>query len=347
MAQGCRSRRTGLLLVAVASFAARAQTRRAGAPEAHLPANITQVVAFGERPAWSPDGKKLAFIGKSFGDAFEIDLRTKLVRLLSGHFPHAGLLRVQYLPNGDYLLIGARTFRDINSTRYSDEELWVMKSGASEPPVPLNQKIHEGVAISRSRMRIAWSNTARHFPDVLQDGESVLYVADVVYESGVPKLANKREVLRQRLPECTIEAQDFRIDDTEIVFTCYRENGNKADVKGVNLRTGTVTTFRAIADEYNEAEGVSPDGKWVLVESSLDQGSAEHQTFHYIDIWKLALEPKRTNFVRMTRFSDFDGHKSSNPVVSPDGRSFAFQAGRTSDPPGMGYGIFVYRMPAR
>src|SRR5262245_57822011 len=346
--QGCRSMGgKGLLLVAVASFAARAQTRRAGAPEAHLPANITQVVAFGERPAWSPDGKKLAFIGKSFGDAFEIDLRTKLVRLLSGHFPHAGLLRVQYLPNGDYLLIGARTFRDINSTRYQDEELWVMKRGATEAPVPLDQKIHEGVAISRSRMRIAWSNTSRHSPGVLQDGESALYVADVVYENGVPKLANKREVLRARLPECTIEAQDFRFDDTEIVFTCYRENGNKADVKGVNLPTGAVTTFRAIVDEYNEAEGVSPDGKWVLVESSHDQGSAEHQTFRYIDIWKLALEPHGTNFVRMTRFSDFDGHKSSNPVVSPDGRSFAFQAGRTSDPPGMGYGIFIFHLPAK
>jgi Tol biopolymer transport system component len=49
----------------------------------------------------------------------------------------------------------------------------------------------------------------------------------------------------------------------------------------------------------------------------------------------------------MTRFSDFDGHKSSNPVVSPDGRSFAFQAGRTSDPPGMGYGIFIYRIPVK
>src|SRR5262245_9796640 len=194
MAQGYHSMSGKvLLLVVVASFAARAQTRRAGAPEAHLPANITQVVAFGERPAWSPDGKKLAFIGKSFGDAFEIDLRTKLVRLLSGHFAHAGLLRVQYLPNGDYILIGARTFRDINSTRYQDEELWVMKSNASEPPVALDQKIHEGVAISRSRMRIAWSNTSRHLPGVLQDGESVLYVADVVYENGVPKLSNKRE----------------------------------------------------------------------------------------------------------------------------------------------------------
>ena len=95
--------------------------------------------------------------------------------------------------------------------------------------------------------------------------------------------------------------------------------------------------------EYNEAEGLSPDGKWVLVESSHDQGSADRQTFRYIDIWKLALDPSAA-FARMTRFSDYEGRKAANPVVSPDGSAFAFQAGRASDPPGVGYGIFVMRL---
>lgn len=153
-----------------------------------------------------------------------------------------------------------------------------------------------------------------------------------------------KEILREHQPDCTLEAQDFRFDDTQLIYTCYRENGNKADVMGVDLRTGVVTTYRKIADEYNEAEGVSPDGQWVLVESSHDQGSAEHQTFHYIDIWKLALEPSGRDFVRMTRFGEFEGYKASNPVVSPDQRSFAFQAGRSTDPAGVGYGIFVFRL---
>ena len=213
------------------------------------------------------------------------------MRLLSGHFAHAGILRVQFLPNGDYVLIAARTFKDIQTTRYHDEELWVMKGDASAPPVPLDQKIHEGVAISRTRMRIAWSNSHSQYPETLADSESVLYVADVTYDNGVPRSSNKREIIRARLPECTIEAQDFRHDDTELIYTCYRENGNKADVKGVDLRTGAITTYRKVPDEYNEAEGVSPDGAWVLVESSHDQGSADRQTFHYIDIWKLPIEP--------------------------------------------------------
>jgi hypothetical protein len=223
--------------------------------------------------------------------------------------------------------------------------MWIMKADGRSPPTPLDSKIHEGVAISRTRMRIAWSNSHQQYPDRFPVGESALYVADIVYESGVPHLANKKEIARARQPDCTLEAQDFRFDDTNLIYTCYRENGNKADVMGVDLATGAITTYRKIADEYNEAEGVSPDGKWVLVESSHDQGSAERQTFHYIDIWKLQLDSKGTDFVRMTRFGEFEGHKASNPVVSPDQKSFAFQAGRAADPPGVGYGIFVYRMP--
>jgi hypothetical protein len=57
--------------------------------------------------------------------------------LLTGHFPHKGFLRVQYLPNGDFFLIGARTFEDIQTTRRRDQEMWVLKADAREPPIPL------------------------------------------------------------------------------------------------------------------------------------------------------------------------------------------------------------------
>jgi Tol biopolymer transport system component len=262
--------------------------------------------------------------------------------MLTGHFTHAGFLRVQFLPNGDYLLIGARTFRDIQHTRYEDEEMWVMKADGASAPNPLESKVEEGVAISRTRMRIAWANSHQQYPDRFQPGESALYVADVVYDGGVPRLANTKEILRAHQPDCTLDARDFRFDDTQLIYTCYRED--KADVMGVDLRTGQISTYRKIADEYNEAKGVSPDGKWVLVVSSHDQGSAERQTFRYIDIWRLMLQPNSTNFVRMTRFGEYEGYKASNPVVSPDQCSFAFQAGRSTDPPGVGYGIFVFRL---
>jgi hypothetical protein len=332
----------GACVVATAS-AARAQTFKKGRPEQHLPAQVTQLTGFGERAVWSPDGKRIAFMSKSFGDAFEIDLSTRLTKLLTGHFRHAGFLRVHYLPNGDYLLIGAREFKDIRTTRDRDEEFWIMKPDARSAPVPLGQKVSEGVAISRQRMRIAWANTHGQYPDSLAEGESVIHMADVVYDSaGAPRLANVRELLRAKRPECTLEAQDFRHDDRELVYVCYRER-DKADVMGLDLASGKITTYRKLAGEYNEVEGVSPDGAWALVESSRDQG-ADRQDSRHIDLWKLTLVPNSAEFVRMTRWGDWDGYKASNPTVSPDGRRFAFQSARSTDPAGVGYGIFLYRL---
>jgi Tol biopolymer transport system component len=339
------TRTTWALIALLAAWPARAQepVRKAGSPADHLPPQITQLAAFGERPAWSPDGRRIAFIGKSYGDAFEIDLRTRLIRLLTGHFTHAGFLRIQFLPNGDYFLIGARTFTDIKTTRDRDEEMWIMSADGTHPPVALDHKIFEGVAISRLRERIAWTNNHGQYPDLIPEGESVMYVADIAYLNGIPRLVNKKEVLRTQRAACSLEAQDFRFDDRELIYTCYRQNGTKADVYGLELATGKVTPYRALESEYNEAEGVSPDGRWVLVESSKDQGS-DRQTFHYIDLWRLPLVPNPKTFVRMTHFGDYEGFKASNPVVSNDGRWFAFQAGRSTDPAGVGYGIFVYRL---
>jgi Tol biopolymer transport system component len=246
---------------------------------------------------------------------------------------------VQYLPSGDLFLIGARTFTDIRTTRSRDQEMWVMKAGAGAPPTALDHKISEGVAISRQRMTIAWTNTHGQYPDLLPEGESVMYTADIVYKDGIPALANKKEILRAHAPECTLEAQDFRNDDRELIYTCYRSP--HADVFGVDLNSGKVTTFRKIPDEYNEVEGASPDGKWTLVESSREQGGPERQNSRYIDIWKLRLEPNSTDFVRLTRWGDYEGYKASNPVVSNDGKRIAFQSARNNEPAGVGHGIFI------
>ncbi|HEU4388104.1 MAG TPA: hypothetical protein VFV34_09925 [Blastocatellia bacterium] len=331
-----------VLLLSLYASPCFAQGKRSGNPEQNLPANITQLTAFGERAVWSPDGSRIAFMSKSYGDAFEIDLRTRLTRLLTGHFHHEGFLRVHYLPNGDLFLIGARKYTDAGTTRRRDQEMWVMKAESKSPPVPLDHKISEGVAISRTQLKIAWSNTHDQYPDLLARGESVLYTADVVYKDGVPALSNKKEVARSKSSECTLEAQDFRNNDSELIYTCYRAP-HYADVLGVDLNTGKSTVYRKLADEYDEVEGISPDGRWTLVESSRDQGP-DHQDSNHIDLWKLALEPNSTNFVRMTHWGDYEGYKASNPVVSPDGKWFAFQSARTNEAAGVGHGIFLFRL---
>ena len=313
------------------------QGTRTDNPEENLPPNITRLTHFGERASWSPDGRRIAFMEKSFGDAYEVDVASRAIRLLT-HYPHSGFLRVQFMRNGDYFLIGARTFTDISTTRSRDQEMWILKADAKpgDRAVPLDHKISEGVAISRTSMKIAWSNTRGQYPDQLQQGESVIYTADVVYDGAQPKLANKKEVIRASGPECTLEAQDFRRNDTELIYTCYRSPF--ADVLGIDLATGRTTVYRKVAGEYNEVEGIFPDGEYTLVESSREQAE---QNSNFIDIWRLKLEPGSQDFTRVTRWGEHKGYKASNPVVSPDGRRIAFQSARSKDPAGVGYGIFV------
>jgi Tol biopolymer transport system component len=326
----------GITLAAALAWTSPQGTRQ-GSPEDKLPSNVTRLTHFGERASWSPDGKRIAFMEKSFGDAYEVDVSTKIIRLLT-HYPHPGFLRVQYLPNGDYFLIGARTFTDIGATRSRDQEMWILKADAKpgDRPMPLDHKISEGVAISRKTNKIAWSNTRGQYPELFQQGESAIYTGEIVYENGKPAIANKKEVMRAKAPECTLEAQDFRKNDTELIYTCYRTPF--ADVLGIDLSTGATTVYRKIPDEYNEVEGIFPDGQYALVESSREQ---LEQNSNYIDIWKLKLEPNSQDYTRVTRWGEYRGFKASNPVVSPDGRRIAFQSARSRDPAGVGYGIFV------
>jgi Tol biopolymer transport system component len=342
-------RRRAILWLAIAAAAAAvgavpgAQGTRQGSAEENLPSNIKRLTHFGERASWSPDGRRIAFMSKSFGDVFEVEVATGNIRLLT-HYPHAGFLRAQFLPNGDYFLIGARTFTDIRTTRDRDQEMWILSRSAKpgDRPVPLDHKISEGVAISRTSSKIAWSNTRGQFPEVLAEGESVIYTADIAYDGDKPVLRNKKEVIRARTPECTLEAQDFRKNDTELIYTCYRSPF--ADVLGVDLATGKTVVYRKLAGEYNEVEGIFPNGEFALVESSREQ---TQQNSNYIDIWKLKLEPDSKDFTRVTRWGEYPGYKASNPVVSPDGNSIAFQSARSRDAAGVGYGIFVMDLRRR
>ena len=76
-----------LLVFVITTLPAWAETPTAVSPTDLLPDNIEQLTWFGERPSWSPDGKRIAFMAKSFGDAFEIDVETRQIKLLT-HFPN-------------------------------------------------------------------------------------------------------------------------------------------------------------------------------------------------------------------------------------------------------------------
>jgi Tol biopolymer transport system component len=326
------------VLVSALAAPAAAQPK---SPDRDLPPHITRLTVFGERADFSHDGKRVLFVEKTFGDVYEIDLATKQPRLLTGHFPHHGYTRALYLANGDILLSGPER---LDPEHPGDARvqcyLSVLDRGGTKRPIALGTKCSEGPAVSRRRLHIAWAHVAAQNPDEMPRGGSRIYEADVVYEGGTPKLGEKRLVLDSReLPfRCTLEPQNLRPpDERELTLSAYGHRGT--DVCGVELATGKVVNYSAAPDQYDEPEGISPDGRWTLVES--DRESHTGRGSGHVDIWRLSLDG-RHRWERLTHFNRFAGYKASNPVVSDDGRFIAFQMARSRDPAGVGDGIFLY-----
>src|SRR5919197_6414784 len=70
----------------------------------NFPSYIRRLTHFGERADWSHDGQRVLFVEKTFGDVFEIDLTTGIIRPMTHHYFHEGYLRALYLSNRDILL---------------------------------------------------------------------------------------------------------------------------------------------------------------------------------------------------------------------------------------------------
>jgi hypothetical protein len=327
-----------LVFVTVATSVA-AAPNPGESPADHLPPYITQVTWFGERADWSHDGKKLLFLSKTFGDAMELDLESKVIRNLTAHYHHYGYTRALYLKNGDVLLSGPEAFE---AKRAGDARvqccLFVLDRSYSKPAQPLGTKCSEGPAVSRSRMHIAWTHVAAQYPDEMPPGSSRMQEADVIVENGTPKLTNQKLIIDSRgLPfKCTMETQNFRPpDEKELTFSAYGYQGT--DVCGIDLVTKKLTNYSNSPGQYDEPEGIYPDGQFTLVECD----KQNLQGPNHVDLWKLKLDG--TGYVeRLTYFSDYPGYKASNPVVSDDGKFVAFQMAHSRDSAGVGHGIFVY-----
>lgn len=336
-------KRTCQLLISltalVVSSAQAAEPKAGESPADHLPPNITQVTWFGERADFSHDGKKILFLSKTFGDAMEVDLATKRIRNLTSHFPHHGYARALYLANGDILLSGPESYdpKKISEARVQCW-LYVLDKSGTKPVVPLGTKCSEGPAVSRKRMHIAWTHVAAEYPDEMPAGGSRMQEADILLEDGKAKLANQKLIIDSKdLPfRCTMETQNFRPPgEKELTFSAYGHQGT--DVAGIDLVTKKVTNYSNSPGQYDEPEGIFPDGQFTLVEC--DKQNLKGSGF--VDLWKLKLDGSG-HYERLTHFSDYPGYKASNPAVSDDGKFIAFQMAKSREAAGVGHGLFIY-----
>lgn len=212
-----------LLLLALLTLPLYGQ-RNPSSPLDSLPKNMELLVHFGERADIAPDNQHIAFMSKSFGDAFVIDLKTRLIRCLTCNVPAAAFLRVMYLTTGDYILMGPEKFTDIHISRSRDNELWFLSQKPGSKPIRLGNKMSEGAAISKKSLKISFSELPAQFPDMPKDS-SRLVVADLDLSVGTPRLVNRKVVYESHNASCHLEAQDFYDNDTKMTFTCYQTSG--------------------------------------------------------------------------------------------------------------------------
>ncbi|MGD8896279.1 MAG: hypothetical protein PVJ73_09615 [Acidobacteriota bacterium] len=301
-------------------------------PREKLPPHITPLTDVGQRAEWSLDGTRVLFLTRAGGEVREVDVETGEERPITERFERPegwGFYRVMCLANGDYLLTGGPARKEAY--------LQILDKSLTRPPVVLDEVIAEGPAVSRTRMKIAWTRK-----------QDKIWTADLVYEDGVPRLANRKLVIDNSRVEVDgvryegmVEPQSFRPpEENELIWAQYGSTGAgifTSEVMGVNLGTGKIVNYSRAPNQYDEPEGIFPDGRHTLIECDHHNPKGTSQ----IELYRLRLDGTGQDSVRLTHFSDVEGFRASNPVVRDDGRLIAFQESRSDSPPGSGDGLYL------
>lgn len=342
--------------------------------------HVRKVTDWGSRADWSADSKRLLYVSREYGDAFELDIATGRTRPITFHFSHDGFLRAYYLANGDILLNGVRDHvpgMDIYG-RFNQSELWVLKGDLSGPPVPLNERNMEGLAVARNSMKIAWAKPAgpadakatdeelRKNPQGIVGRPNQIWIGDIVMNGGPATLANRRmlldcgdsgsqlaKALASEGKRCMmIEPQNFvpksedRMTFSVLTSTLGKVVPIEISSYQIDLKTHALSKINK-APGYAEVEGVFPDGKWTVVEHSpqTEMGKANH----VIDLWRVALDSSGKQ-ERLTHYNALDPQlKSNQGAVSPDGRWMVFGVSTSeieAKVAGQGIGLFLLDLRA-
>lgn len=304
-------------------------------PKDLLPSHITPLTDFGQRAEWSLDGKSVYFVDRAGGDVWMVDVKSKKTKKITkpsyrpqGH----GYYRVLCLSNGDLLFT-------CGPERYT-LSMQVMDKSMKSPPVYIpDEQINEGPAISRKSMQIAWS------PD-----HKTIYTGEISYSNGnQPTITNKKLIIDNKnivvdgiKYEDILEPQNFRPpEENELIWSQYGKTSEgifSSEVMGYNLTTGIIVNYSRAPEQYDEPEGILPDGGSTLIEC--DKHNPKGTAF--IDIYKFSLDSNMPTYERLTFFSDVKGFRSSNPVVSDNGKMIAFQASIAGSAAGAGCGLYLF-----
>jgi WD40 repeat protein len=348
-------------MIIVAGLISNAAPAKDGSPFDNLPKNMERLTYFGGRADFSPDGKTIAFVSKDFGDVMTMDLKTREIKCLTNrmspnHPEPYRFIRVVYLPTGDYLLVGTAKWPEpkkggmnlYSSARHNYCELWYLSKEEDSLPVSFGFAFYEAASVSKKQMKIAYVLNWWSTPE-LEEGLSQLYVSDIDVTGETPKLVNPKLVMESKFPpDYRLAAQDFYDNDTKITVLGYQYTPkNACSVLSVDLKTLEVTDLSKAKIYYDEPEGMFPDQKHIIVESTrhvpLKKNPPDEVSIFEVDFYKMKMDGSG-DMERLTWISDFKGYKAQNPVISPDGEFMVFDIWKgTSHGDSVPRGLVLYR----
>jgi hypothetical protein len=323
---------------------------REGTPLDDLPEDVSVLTDFGQRPDWSPDGSHIVFLDASpLGNVWTVETETGETADITGPLGEQLYSRAYYLSNGDLLLCGP-TSGPLPSAEAPEAGRFtgvmsILEAPFDEPPRMLGMPCWEGMATSRTSMRIAWNRSDIDYtdPDLARrviNGITEIWTGEIRDLDGRPVIADVRKVLdRDAFGSLAVfEVQGFRPPaDDELILTAYAYQAG--EVIGLDTTTGELRNY-SNSTAYEEAEGVDDTGRAVYVERDLEYGGIDPGA---LDIWRLDLEDH--SWERITYFNRYAPYYASNPTVSPDGTRLAFQLSINGDTEGEGDGILLLDLP--
>jgi hypothetical protein len=302
-------------------------------PADQLSDHITPLTSFGQRSEWSLDGQTVYFVDSAGGDAWMVNIHDKTpIKITKPEFrPEGhGYYRIVCLSNGDFLLTCGPGRRETYI------QIW--DKSMKKAPVTLSERINEGPAITRNSMTIAWTPEQKD-----------IWLGRIVYEDGIPKIIDKKLIIENSNVvvdgikyEDMLEPQSFRPpNNNELIWSQYGHDDRgvfTSETMGYDIRTGALVNYSKAPGQYDEPEGIFPDGEYTLIECDHHNPNGTA----YIDIYKLRLDTAEKVMERLTFFNEVKGFRSSNPVVRDDGKMIAFQASISGTDAGVGCGIYLF-----